>query len=135
MKRWILIAFVTVAGVIVLGSCQQPSLTFSSTEIVVSVPYTNVSITAFGTNFYNFTAAGNGTHTIALTGLSSDMGWTLLASNSLSNPVVLAEKDDSFDNSDETGITSTLVSGTRYYLAVDEWDSVAGTFNLEITFP
>ena len=40
-----------------------------------------------------------------------------------------------YDNSDEIDITPVLAAGTTYYIRIDEWEDVAGNFDLLVTFP
>lgn len=91
------------------------------------------TVASFGTSFYKFVAAGTGSHTISLTNTQSDLSWDLYDDFNYSNTI------DWCDNygyaADEIASTVPLTNGTTYYLLVDEWDFVAGTFSLTITFP
>ena len=139
MKKFISVCFVLFT-VLFIFSCDDGSGNgnddfIASSTILVGTSYTNVSIPAFGTKIYNFVAAGSGSHTISLTNLGSDCGWTLFTNPSYENPVVIQEKDTFGDSSDEIASTSILASGVTYYIAVDEWDEVSSSFDLEITYP
>lgn len=50
-------------------------------------------------------------------------------------PNVIDELDTYYDSSDEIGSTVALSAGTTYYLAIDEWDTVASVFDLRISYP
>ena len=39
------------------------------------------------------------------------------------------------NNGDEIDSTPSLTAGTTYYLMIDEWDMVAGSYNLIVTYP
>ena len=104
--------------------------------LIVGTAYTSLSIEAFGTNFYQFTPGSTGIHTIRLTNnLTSDMSWTLYTNPDILQPNIIDSQDAIFGIGDEIGTTPSLSAGAVYYIAVDEWDSVAGTFDLQITFP
>ena len=131
----VLLIVAMVFGFVACSGNGGSSDTISTQALAVGTSLTNVPISAFGTHFYNFVAAGNGTHTVRLTNLGSDMEWTLFTNPSYSNPGIIDSQDNFFDNSDEIGPTVSLTSGVTYYLAIDEWDSVASQYDLQVTFP
>jgi hypothetical protein len=93
----------------------------------------NGSIEAFGTKYYKFTTASAGTHTISLTNLASDLSWDLFNDAGYTNWMWFC--DNFFDSRDEIDQTPSLTAGTTYYLSVDEWEMIAGSFNLLVTYP
>jgi hypothetical protein len=91
------------------------------------------TIASFGTSYYTFVAAGLGAHTIGLTNTRSDLSWDLF-DNTFAN----IDWCDNFPfpgANDEIKQTVSLTNGATYYLMVDEWDYVDGTFSLTITYP
>ena len=125
------------AGALLLAGCKQTDSIFDidSTPITVGVQYSDLAIAAYGTNFYRFTAAASATHTIWLTGLSSDMSWTLFTNPNVLNPNEIDYMDDHYGSEDEVGTTSFLNNGMTYYIAVDEWGYLAGMFDLRVACP
>ncbi len=82
-------------------------------------------------SYYTFLAAGNGSHTIALTNVRSDLSWHLF-----DNTFVMIDECDIFLSADdEIASTVALTSGLSYYLMVIEWDNKDGTYILSITYP
>jgi hypothetical protein len=106
-----------------------------SNPITITVDVTRSgSIAAWGTSYYKFTPANTGVHTISLTNLDSDLSWDLYDDAGWTS--LLDYCDDNLDASDEIAQTTTaLTSGTTYYLMVDEWDYVGGTFSLLVSYP
>ncbi len=102
-------------------------------ELTVGTAHSG-QVGAGGTSYYKFTANNDGAHTIALTNTQSDLSWDLYSSPDFFSNLLLF-CDDFFDASDEVRATPALGSGTTYFLLVDEWDDMAGTFTLTITFP
>lgn len=91
------------------------------------------TVGSYGTSLYQFIAAGNGSHTISLTNTQSDLSWWLYDDSNYSNDIDSC--DDYWGAADEIASTVPLTNGWTYYLAVDEWDHVAGTYSLTITYP
>lgn len=94
------------------------------------------SISASGRNFYKFVTTSAATATISLTNTQSDLAWLLFSDAAHTNLVSIC--DNFFTTpgpADETCTTQTLVSGATYYMRVDEWDAVAGTFTLLVAQP
>ena len=94
------------------------------------------SISASGRNFYKFVAASTATATISLTNTQSDLAWLLFSDAAHTNLIWIC--DNFFTTpgpADETCTTQALVSGATYYMRVDEWDDVAGTFTLLVAQP
>lgn len=93
------------------------------------------SIGAIGTSYYRFTTGPAGLYTISLTNTQSDLSWELFSgSNFASGLVQICDNILVSGPANET-CTATLSASTTYYLTVDEWDSVAGTYTLTITPP
>ncbi len=134
MKR--VIIGVSVLLLALLISCKGPST--NDPDLITTIPinlntqYSNISITASGTHYYNFSANNNDPHTVSLTNLSSDMSWTLFTNPSYSNPGVIGFKNDSLGNGDEIDSTPSLTDGVTYYLAIEELGDVPGTYDLYI---
>jgi hypothetical protein len=90
------------------------------------------SIGAWGSSYYKFTAGSSaGSHTISLTSTHSDLSWDLYNSSN----VWIASCDSIYTAGDETCTTPQLTAGSVYYLSVDEWDTVAGSFTLTVYPP
>jgi hypothetical protein len=102
------------------------------TEMLIEVLYKSVSIEPFDTHFYKFIPESDGSYTISLTNLASDMGWVLYTNPDIMNPGVIDQQDDFLANNDEIGTTPFLTGGVTYYLAIDEWDNVIGSYDLQI---
>jgi hypothetical protein len=132
------LVFIGLAAVaLLLAGCTEKGSIFDidSSPISVGVQYNDIAIAAWGTNFYRFTAAASATHTIWLTGLSSDMSWDLFTNPNYLNPNIIDSQDENFNSADEVGSTPMLSGGMIYYIAVEEWDDLAGTFDLRVTCP
>jgi hypothetical protein len=84
-----------------------------------------------GTSYYKFVAVGTGLHTIALTNTGSDLSWDLYSSSDFTGWI---------DGCDDFWVpayeidTVFLNFGVTYYLLVEEWDFVAGTYTLTVTY-
>ena len=93
------------------------------------------SISADGTSFYTFTTGSTaGTYTISLTNTHSDLSWDLFSNSGFTSLVRYCDNFVTIGANNEI-CSATLTAGTTYYLAVDEWDIVAGTFTLTVTSP
>lgn len=89
---------------------------------------------AYGASYYTFVAAGDVTHTIALTVTSSDLKWTLYDTSSFSGvPVYDCNTGSSGDERCTT--LSNLTRGSSYYLKVSELAGSADSFNLLVSVP
>jgi len=104
------------------------------TQISTGVLYNSVNIDPLDTHFYKFTSESNGNYTISLTDLVSDMSWVLYTNRDINNPGVIDWQDDFLANNDEIGTTPSLSEGDTYYLAVDEWDDVFSSYDLQILY-
>ena len=91
------------------------------------------SVGSDGTSFYRFTTTVEGSYTIALTDTRSDLSWDLYGPAPDYDWIM--ECDDHFHAADEIATTPLLSASTTYHLTVDEWDYVAGRFDLLITAP
>ena len=98
-----------------------------------STPVTRngASVGAWGSSYYQFNVGTTASRTISLTNTQSDLSWTLFTDSNFSN--LLWWCDNYLYNNDEICTTPTLNSGATYYLIVDEWDNVTGTFDLTVT--
>jgi len=127
-------------GVFALFSC-TPDMSWNSDFIVssdirVGTQYIDIVVTASETQYYDFVAAANAAHTIRLTSLDSDMGWQLFSSPSYSSPgIIVSVNTDIGGSGDEVGGTGALVSGQKYYIAVEEYGGTSGMFDILITYP
>ena len=88
------------------------------------------SVSAYGTNFYQFTSTSAGFYTISLKNTKSDLSWELY-SDSWVTSMTWCDKYEMPGMNDE--ICSVPLSVGTYYLAVDEWDNASGTFSLTVT--
>jgi len=128
---------------LVLLSCKKPHppLNYEDEGTVSNPVWLSVGSTRqgtvgkSGTSYYRFNAAADGSHTIALTNTQSDLGWYLYDNLNFPFGFELNSCDVYFDAADEIASTASLTFGDTYYLGVDEWDDVAGTFSLTITYP
>ena len=91
------------------------------------------TVGSYGTSFYRFTTTIEGSYTIALTEMRSDLSWDLYGP--APDYVWMMECDDYYHAADEIATTPVLLASTTYHLTVDEWDYVAGRFKLLITAP
>ena len=92
----------------------------------------NLSINAWGTDIYQFTAPETARYQIALTNTQSDLSW-VVADNYQLPATILGECDNSFSAANEICTTaSNLIAGETYYLGIDEWDEVSGSYTLRI---
>jgi chitinase len=90
------------------------------------------SVSIAGTSYYKFTTGStSGSYTIGLTNTHSDLSWSLYNSAYY----LIDECDTLYTAGDEIGSTLALSANTIYYLAVDEWDGVAGSFMLTVSPP
>ena len=106
----------------------------SVNPVLLSVGSTHqATVGSYGTSYYKFLAAGNGSHTVSLTNTHSDLSWDLYDDSNYSHNI---DWCDNYDYAaDEIASTVSLTNGVTYYLLVDEWDYVAGAFSLTITYP
>ena len=83
--------------------------------------------------WYNFTASCSGSYTVTLTFASGpDIDVDLF---STSCPTTGTATGTSHDNTTTETITSTLISGTVYYVRVIDWSASSGSFNISVTPP
>lgn len=136
------IRFIVILSLVVLSilACKQLGGTTyqnegsSSSPVLLTVGVTHPgTIGIFGTSYYTFVAAGSGAHTVGLTNTKSDLSWDLYDST-----YTWIDGCDDYVTpgpNDEIKQTVSLNNGATYYLRVDEWDDVDGTFNLTVTYP
>jgi hypothetical protein len=90
------------------------------------------SVDIIGTSYYKFTTGStSGSYTIGLTNTHSDLSWALYDSAYY----FIDECDTLYTTGDEIGSTPVLSANTVYYLSVDEWDEVSGSFTLTVSPP
>lgn len=120
-------------GTAVVGAQNEGTLANPINLGVVSPSISRAgTVGAYGVSYYRFqTGAASGSHTISLRGTKSDLSWSLYSSSSS----WLQNCDNLLTAADESCATVTLSANTVYYLQVDEWDHVAGTFTLVIEAP
>ncbi len=93
------------------------------------------SIGAGGTSYYRFTSGAADVYTISLTNTQSDLSWEIYSSSNFSSGLIRwCDNNTSAGPANET-CTVTLSASTTYYLMVEEWDLVAGTYTLAVTPP
>ena len=91
------------------------------------------SVASYDTSFYRFTTGPTATYyTISLTNTKSDLSWDLYDNAGFLLAGWVEGCDNELFAQDEI-CSISLSSATTYYLAVDEWDHVAGTYTLTIT--
>jgi hypothetical protein len=88
------------------------------------------SVASYDTSFYKFTTGPTGTYTISLTSTKSDLEWSLWSDPGF---ITIVLDCDTFSGAHDEICSVPLPAGTTYYLAVDEWDHVAGTYTLAIS--
>ena len=100
---------------------------------VVNTTLTHAAfVGAYGSSYYTFTAGpASGTYTISLTLNQSDLSWSLY--NSSYHQIAFC--DAYYSASDESCVTPPLMPGSDYYLMVDEWDMIEGSFQLTVSAP
>lgn len=137
MKKIIIILLLSS---LVFISCEpEPSTVYPNegsiaSPVLLTVGSTHsATIDEFGSNYYTFTTASMADHTISLIGVDSDLSWDLFDSADFFT-TLRTWCDDYSTKADESMTISSLPVGT-YYLMVDEWDSVGGTFDISITTP
>ncbi len=89
------------------------------------------SVASYDTSFYKFTTGPTATYTISLTNTKSDLEWSLWSDAGFNISVADC---DSFSGAHDEICSVPLAPGTTYYLAVDEWDHVAGTYSITISY-
>ena len=88
------------------------------------------SVGALGTSFYQFTTGSTtGSYTISLTNTQSNLSWDLY-SDSFTTPVGSTCNNSNTTGPNNESCSVTLTAGVTYYLAVEERDTVAGTYTL-----
>ena len=93
------------------------------------------SVSAYGTSFYTFTTGlTSGYYTISLTNTHSDLSWAF-ADSGFTTPIIMICDNFETPGANNEICSVTLTAGTTFYLAVDEWDTVAGTYTLTIAPP
>ncbi|MDH5753052.1 MAG: hypothetical protein OEZ59_11645 [Deltaproteobacteria bacterium] len=85
------------------------------------------SIAPLSRNTYTFTAEADGVHTITLSVTESDLSWYLVQTMQICDNSLLAVK--------ESCQTSALSLGVTYTVEVDEYESVAGSYNILVAGP
>ena len=100
-------------------------------EFAVGTPATLTSA-ANASTFGRFVATA-GSHTISLSALTSNYGWSLFSSPSYVADGLILRCDAHSDASDESCPVSLLIPGHTYYLRIDEESGVAGSFTVTIT--
>ena len=102
----------------------------------VSTAFTRTgSVGANGTSFYTFTTGSTaGTYTVSLTNTHSDLSWGYATDSTFTAPAFICDNHVTPGANDEI-CSSSLAAATTYYLAVDEWYNVAGTFTFSIATP
>jgi hypothetical protein len=128
------LAAVGLALLAVASSCgtEAPSQTPPApTLFTVGVPVSE-SVDAHAMVYGTFVATSS-THTIALSALSSDYGWSLFGGPSYTSGVLIYRCDLFADASDESCTPPPLIAGRTYYLRIDEEVGVAGSFTLTIS--
>ncbi len=96
------------------------------------------TVAADGASYYTFTTGAAGTYNIALTNLQSDLSWDLFSDSSLatSTPPWEMHQDGTYDSGDEISDTDDpLAETTQYWIRVDEYDGIAGSFSLLVSSP
>ena len=139
MKNWFLVLAIVSATLIVgcsssgAGGSGGSSGGFDYKEVVLNTDYPNETINAEGFRDFTFVAGSNASHTIALTNLGSDVDWYLYDdqgnADTLSFPIF---ESMTLSTVDETN-TVSLSPGNRYWLVVEEWDSINSSFDLRIS--
>ena len=88
-----------------------------------------------GTSFYRFTTGSTaGSYVISLTNTQSDLDWALFSDSGFTTLVGLCDNFMTPGPNNES-CSASLSANTTYYLAVDEYDLVAGTYTLTVTPP
>lgn len=90
------------------------------------------NIAASGTNYYSFTTRTSGPRNISVVYPMSNVSWSLHSDAGYTAGSLIDSCDNSIINGAETCWTSTLLGTYTYYLRVDEWNNLAGTYTLLI---
>lgn len=105
-----------------LGSIAKP-LPVSTDSLV------NGSVGANGSSYFSFTAAESASHTIALTGLFSQLSWELFNDPGYLNRI----RQCTFtDQAADLACLASLSAGSAYYLKVQEFSGAPQEFQLTI---
>jgi hypothetical protein len=102
--------------------------------VTIGVPRAS-SVSAYGTSYYSFVATSASTATISLTNTQSDLTWVLFSDSTYTTIVDLCDNFPTPGSANETCTTPALANGATYYLMVDEWDTIAGTFTQTVVQP
>ncbi|MCF8459455.1 MAG: T9SS type A sorting domain-containing protein [Flavobacteriales bacterium] len=89
--------------------------------------------------WFSFTPTCSGVHTVTTNGYGFpadyDLGiYTLCPGTFTTTNPPLIGTGTSFSTSSETA-SATVVAGTTYYVMVQDWDGLGGTFNIQVTSP
>ena len=125
----VLVLVLVLAGCNEAGSSYKDEGSMSNPVILTVGTIHSGTISDGGTSYYAFTTTSAGTYTISLTDTGSDLSWYLFDDSAFSN--MIAFEDTYFYAADEIG-TADLSASTIYYLVVEEWDFIGGTYNLLI---
>lgn len=98
------------------------------------------TISAAGVKTFKFKTLTTGDYTISLTDLSSDMGFELYSydpadttyADIFDNLIDDTNGDLYDDTTDEVYTFTNLPSDTFYYIVIDEWDDVSGSYTLQV---
>ncbi len=144
LPKWLVLLF----GVALLASCGGGGGGGSATPVsegsigspvnlgTVSATVTHPgSVSAYDTSYYQFTTGSTaGSYVISLTNTQSDLSWELFSDSGFTASEGLCDNNTTAGANDES-CSVTLSAGATYYLAVDEWDTVAGAYTLTLTAP
>ncbi len=84
-------------------------------------------------SFFGQFVATSSAHTLTLSALRSNYGWSLFGDPSYTASALIYRCDAYADARDESCQPPLLVVGRTYYLRIDEEDGMAGSFTLTIS--
>ncbi|MBD1401669.1 hypothetical protein [Pelovirga terrestris] len=124
------------SGVVDIGTCTSENdggdTVTEKGQLAINETH-NLQIEAYATDRYSFIPSVTGTYTIAITNAQSDLSWMLSKSPNWDDEEIYF-CDSSLNTSDEICTPDeVLIAGQEYYLFIDEWDNVSGTYNLFIS--
>ena len=130
MKKKLILLFAVFIVVSVFIGCTEDDDKYTSLSI--DTQYDGLPIDPDGYVVYTFTTGTAGVYTISLTNLASDLSWYLY-DEEYGDEIDYC--DYNWDSGDEIGTTPVLSANTLYYILIDEYDGVGGTFSILIESP
>ncbi len=105
----------------------------AASPVDLSIGQSHTGTIGSGINYYRFTAASNGFHSITTSSSTQILYWDLYESSNFTS--LNSYKYNFSDTGDVSGDTGNLASGTTYYLKVSNYGDTYGSFDIIVAGP